>query len=46
MILDTNALSALGNDIWIAALARQHKMPVLSKDRHFDSVQGIQRIDW
>jgi predicted nucleic acid-binding protein len=34
------------NDVWIAALVRQHNMPLLSKDRHFDSVAGVQRIDW
>lgn len=34
------------NDIWIAALARRHHTPVLSQDRHFDHVPGIQRIDW
>lgn len=34
------------NDCWIAALAQQHRLPVVSQDRHFDSVKGIQRIDW
>jgi predicted nucleic acid-binding protein len=34
------------NDIWIAALARQHAMPVLSRDRHFDFIPGIQRLEW
>ena len=34
------------NDVWIAALARQHAMPVLSRDNHFDSVAGLHRIDW
>jgi len=32
------------NDTWIAALARQHGLPVLSNDAHFDVVTGIQRI--
>ena len=32
------------NDVWIAALARQHVLPVLSNDAHFDVVQGIERI--
>ena len=32
------------NDAWIAALARQHRLPVLSNDAHFDAVPGIQRI--
>jgi tRNA(fMet)-specific endonuclease VapC len=34
------------NDLWIAALCRQHSLPLLSRDRHFDLVPGIQRIDW
>ena len=32
------------NDAWIAALARQHALPVLSNDAHFDVVEGIRRI--
>ncbi len=34
------------NDIWIAALARQHALPILTRDRHFDMVKGLRRIDW
>jgi tRNA(fMet)-specific endonuclease VapC len=34
------------NDIWIAALCRQHGLPLLSRDRHFDSVAGNKRIGW
>ena len=34
------------NDLWIAALCRQHGLPLLSRDRHFDVVSGIQRVDW
>lgn len=34
------------NDCWIAALAQQHRLPILSQDRHFDCVIGIQRIGW
>ena len=34
------------NDIWIAALCRQHSLPLLSRDRHFDLVPGTKRIDW
>jgi tRNA(fMet)-specific endonuclease VapC len=34
------------NDVWIAALCRQHSFSVLSRDRHFDVVAGIERIDW
>ena len=34
------------NDLWIAALFRQHCLSLLSRDRHFDVVSGLQRIDW
>jgi tRNA(fMet)-specific endonuclease VapC len=34
------------NDHWIAALCRQHDMSIASRDRHFDHVRGIQRVDW
>ena len=34
------------NDVWIAALCRQHSLPILSRDGHFDFVPGIQRLDW
>ena len=34
------------NDTWIAALAREHALPILSTDLHFDLVPGIQRISF
>ena len=34
------------NDAWIAALALQHNLPVLSRDEHFDQVEGLQRRGW
>jgi tRNA(fMet)-specific endonuclease VapC len=34
------------NDLWIAALCRQHAMPLASRDRHFDLVPGIERTEW
>jgi tRNA(fMet)-specific endonuclease VapC len=34
------------NDLWIAALSRQHALPLLSRDRHFDAISGIERLDW
>jgi predicted nucleic acid-binding protein len=44
-------LRALGkpipaNDAWIAALCRQHDLPILSRDRHFDHVKGLRRLAW
>ena len=34
------------NDAWIAALALQHRLPVLSRDAHFDVVPGLDRTSW
>lgn len=34
------------NDLWIAALCRQHSLPLLSRDRHFDVVVGLRRTAW
>ena len=34
------------NDLWIAALCRQHSLPLLSRDRHFDLVAGTKRVEW
>jgi predicted nucleic acid-binding protein len=34
------------NDVWIAALAREHAQPVVSRDEHFDHVVGIRRVGW
>ncbi len=34
------------NDLWIAALARQHRLAILSNDAHFDQVSGLQRLGW
>lgn len=34
------------NDLWVAALCRRHSLPLLSRDRHFDLVSGIRRLDW
>jgi len=34
------------NDVWIAALARQHELPVVTRDEHFDQVPGLGRRAW
>lgn len=34
------------NDVWIAALAIQHRLPVVSRDAHFDVVPGLRRESW
>jgi tRNA(fMet)-specific endonuclease VapC len=34
------------NDAWIAALAMQHRLPILSRDEHFDGLSDVRRISW
>jgi tRNA(fMet)-specific endonuclease VapC len=34
------------NDLWIAALARQHSLEIVSRDPHFDVVHGVRRLSW
>jgi len=34
------------NDVWIAALARQHDLPVVTRDDHFEHVEGLTRVAW
>jgi tRNA(fMet)-specific endonuclease VapC len=34
------------NDIWIAALAIQHALPIVTKDRHFNEVENLSVKSW
>jgi tRNA(fMet)-specific endonuclease VapC len=34
------------NDLWIASLATQHRMLLVSRDAHFDFVAGLKRVSW
>ncbi|MEO8196050.1 MAG: PIN domain-containing protein [Thermoanaerobaculia bacterium] len=34
------------NDLWIAALSRQHELPVATRDAHFDLVPRLARLSW
>ena len=34
------------NDCWIAALVRQHGLSLVSRDRHFDLVGEVRRLEW
>ena len=34
------------NDAWIAALAMQYGLPILSRDAHFDALRELRRIGW
>ncbi|MDX1995484.1 MAG: type II toxin-antitoxin system VapC family toxin [bacterium] len=34
------------NDMWVAAVAKQHQLTLLTRDRHFHEVEGILLQDW
>ena len=34
------------NDLWIAALARQHDLTLVSRDRHFAEVENLRWEQW
>lgn len=34
------------NDIWIAATAIQHDLKVVTRDTHFEQVEGLETIFW
>jgi tRNA(fMet)-specific endonuclease VapC len=44
-------LAAIGklipdNDVWIAAVARQYDLPLVTRDAHFAAVSGLQVLHW
>jgi len=34
------------NDVWIAALARQHHLPIATRDAHFAAVARLKTLAW
>lgn len=34
------------NDIWIAALSLQYEIPLVSRDNHFQNIEGLKVITW
>ncbi len=34
------------NDLWIAALAEQHSLVLVSRDAHFAEVEGLECESW
>ncbi len=34
------------NDVWIAAIARQHQLAVVSRDQHFKKVKKLKLLSW
>jgi len=45
-LLKTQGTPIPANDCWIASLAKEHRLPIVSRDVHFDWVKGIRRIAW
>jgi tRNA(fMet)-specific endonuclease VapC len=46
MTLKRSGCPIPASDAWIAALALQHRLPVLSRDAHFDVVPDLNRRSW
>ena len=34
------------NDVWIAALAKHYGMVLVTRDGHFEAVEGLVTVDW
>ena len=34
------------NDIWIAAIAQQYELRLITRDKHFDEIEGISIENW
>jgi tRNA(fMet)-specific endonuclease VapC len=34
------------NDVWIAAVALEHNLPVATRDEHFKYVEGLSVLNW
>ena len=44
--LKKDGLPISSNDLWIAAVCRQTRLPLMSHDKHFDAVNGLERRNW
>ncbi|MEO7299013.1 MAG: type II toxin-antitoxin system VapC family toxin [Verrucomicrobiota bacterium] len=34
------------NDIWIAAIAQEHQLPLAARDKHFDVISDLRVLKW
>lgn len=34
------------NDLWIAAIAQQYNLTIITRDKHFDNVESIDTLAW
>ena len=32
------------NDIWIAAICKENKLPLITKDKHFENIEGLKLV--
>ncbi len=44
--LKTSGTPIPSNDAWIAALAREHRLPIATRDDHFRAVRGLHLLMW
>ena len=44
--LDSRRTPIPQNDIWIAASALEHDLPLATRDQHFSKVAGLAVLDW
>jgi tRNA(fMet)-specific endonuclease VapC len=45
-VLRTKGRPIPENDIWIAAIAQQHQLTLISRDEHFNEVDGLALDTW
>jgi predicted nucleic acid-binding protein len=46
LLLKSQGTPIPANDLWIAALVREHRLPLLSNDAHFDHCPDLQRLSF
>lgn len=44
--LKTSVTPIPANDIWIAALALQHNLPIVTRDSHFEKISSLHLLRW
>jgi len=45
-LLHKKGLPIPENDIWIAALAREHGLTLVSRDEHFKKIDELKSVEW
>jgi predicted nucleic acid-binding protein len=44
--LSTEGKNIPTNDVWVAALAREHRLPLAAQDEHFSRVPDLNIVRW